>query len=220
MIPSEEGEDALKRLGDLKTFFEHAYISLAPVPTSSRLFPHQTFQRGRLSPTPTTHIAAEERRTLCELALVRVVSIIENFVLELGRHELDARLATATVPATLQSLVDHLREFRWDAVTGSGSWAKPLKLWDDALGVEAATGFEHWQGLEFVRRTRNIIVHRLGSADKKWLGAAQSLKLLNVPGNVQADADGRIPIARSHVEHGVGVAREFVSWLDGQRQMV
>ena len=220
MIPSEEGEDALKRLGDLKTFLEHAYSSLATAPTGSRLGPDETLQPGRLSPSPTTYVADEERRTLCELALVRVVSIIENFVLELGRHEIEGRLATATVPAAFKPLVDHLREFRWEAVTGSGSWVKPLKLWDDALGVKAATAFGHWQGLEFVRTTRNVIVHRLGSADKKWFDTAQSLKLLSVQKGTVAGAGGRIPVARRHVDYGVDVAREFVFWLDSQRQIV
>lgn len=92
-----------------------------------------------------------------------------------------------------------------------------MKLWDDALGVDAAHTFGDWHALEFVRTTRNIVVHGLGAADEKWFGAARSLGRLDALGIAQAKAEGRIPVYRNDVELGVRVARAFVLWLDEQR---
>lgn len=175
----------------------------------------------RMAPGTAVARTNGELRTLSELALVRIVSVLENFVLDLGRHELEGRLARATVPADLSTLVEHLRDFRWDAVTGSGSWVKPLKLWDEALGISATRNFEDWAALEFVRTTRNIIVHGLGhTTDDKWFSTARSLRRVTAIGIAEAKAEGRIPVDRSDVDHGMRVARKFVRWLDDQRKVL
>ena len=221
MIPSEHAERALDRLGDLHAFFRTANGALASSPTPTRLGGPDQPPGGRLAAGTATTRTAGELRTLAELALVRIVSIIENFVLDLGRHELEGRLARATVPADLSALVEHLRDFRWDAATGSGSWVKPLKLWDEGLGVRPARDFHDWRALEFVRVTRNIIVHGLGeTTDDKWFSTARSLRRVTALGIAEAKAEGRIPVDRSDVDHGMRVARNFVRWLDGQREVV
>jgi hypothetical protein len=75
-------------------------------------------------------------------------------------------------------------------------------------------------GRKFVRTTRNIVVHGLGAADEKWFATAKALRRVSALGVAQARAEKRIPVDRLDVEHGVRVARTFVSWLDDQRTVL
>jgi hypothetical protein len=220
VIASEHAETALERLGDLSAFYRHAEVALSLSSHQHRLIATRPSRLGRLGVAPTHGARAEEQRTLCELTLVRIVSVIENFVLDLGELEVNGRLASADLPPALTHLVNHLRDFRWKAVTGSGSWVKPLRLWDDALGVAAATDFPQWQNLEFVRLTRNLIVHGLGALDDRWVGTARALKRVSALGIAEAKAAGRIPVDATDVQQGMSVAREFVLWLDARRTIV
>lgn len=221
MIPSAHAERALDRLGDLHAFFNVVDGALASVAPKQRLEGTGASSGGRLRPSTAAARTAGELRTLSELALVRIVSVIEIFVLDLGRHELEGRLAQTTVPTDLSALVEHLRDFRWEAATGSGSWLKPLRLWDEALGIRASQEFQDWAELEFLRVTRNIVVHGLGqTADDKWFSTARSLRRVTALGIAEAKAEGRIPVDRSDVDHGMRVARKFVRWLDDQRRVL
>lgn len=219
MIPSEHAEVALSRLGDVQTFFYRTARSLTHDATSRRLGPLRISGVGRLVSTAPDAIRAEERRTLCELTLVRIVSVVEAFVIELGEHELDGRLALATIPPDLAPLVKHLRDARWSSATGTGSWIRPLGFWNEALGVNAKQDFADWQALEFVRRTRNIIVHGLGAGDENWFGRARALRRLNAVGIAEAKAAGRIPVESTDVTAAVDTSRSFVLWLDRQRRI-
>jgi hypothetical protein len=193
-----QGETAIRRLGALSAFYTEGRRAFraggGPI---SRL--------GAGGPTA-------RLRTLQEATLVRCVTVIEAYALDLGAAQVEGRLAwitlNAQVPAEAEAMVNHLRRHRLDRMR---EWNQVEELWADALGV-SLTQFADHQEVDLLRTTRHAIVHGAGHFTPAYRKKAQQkLRALNID---PQRASGAIPLDHADIEAALGLGRRFTLWLD------
>ena len=159
--------------------------------------------------------ASSSNRTLAEVTLVRAVSILEAFVIDLGEEILLTRLASAEQVPGLKPLTDYLFKARWEKVSGQGGWHQIVEIWDGGLAVNPKT-FSRWDEIDVLRTARHAVVHKLGEFTREYRKKEIVKKRLKALGIDPSDATGLIPLDRQDVEAGIALCREFVQWLDNQ----
>lgn len=211
-----KSEVAIRRLNALAGFFTEASRDTQRGP---HRFRKRARRLGRLSQPyePRLRVSSHDKnrrsRTLNEVTLVRAVSILEAFVIDLGEEEILSRLAAADKLPSLKSLTDYLFHAHWDRISGIGGWAQAVEVWKEGLGLNPKE-FERWEEVDLLRTTRHSIVHRLGEITSKYRKSNLVRKRLKALGIDADQVTGLIPLDQQDVYSGIELCHEFVRWLD------
>jgi hypothetical protein len=190
-VLSSQAELALRRLGGLQAF--HVRVA-------------RHLNGG--DPTPGSDIDRTGLRTLREAVLVRCMSVLEAYVLDLGREVIECRLREQASAPRTRALADYLVSERW---ARARSWSSYEQIWRDGIGL-ALSDFQQWEQVQITRGARNAIVHQFGEYNNEYRRVAR--KKLEGLGIDPDRASGRIPLDEEDVRDGLGAARAFVVWAD------
>jgi hypothetical protein len=198
-VLTEDAEAAIRRLNALSGFYR----------VSKRSVGIRGFARLRRASGATV---AGQLRTLYEVTLVRCVSVIEAFALDLGeagvREKLRSALDADEVADGTKDLIRYLLDEKWSTFE-SGSWPRLVAFWENGLEVAMPQDFPHWQELGLLRETREYT--------PKYRRVARSrLRALGIDPD---QATGLIPLAETDVERSIALARNFVLWVDQELRL-
>lgn len=215
VIVSIHAERALLRLGELQAFV--VQVPQEEDRAGARLISATPDAGGRLSASSGA-ASLSSQRTLSEMSLVRITSVVDAYVTDLTRHEVNGRIAAT---ASDDPLLTHLTNEQLDRSLGKGSWLAPLALWKEGMGVKAPSEFAQWSALDFLRITRNHIVHGFGDLpDDAWVTKARSLGRVTIEEAAQISHVAQIPVSLADVRQAAALSREFILWLDARRSIV
>jgi hypothetical protein len=133
-----EADLALRRLNALEGFFKSALRDEA-VPARGRTNAGKGHRRkGRARIPAGLGEGHAPRRTLIEVSMVRVVSVLEAFVMDLGTEIVSERLLETDGSPELRRLANFLANTRWGEINKKGAWEAALEFWKDGIGTPSS----------------------------------------------------------------------------------
>jgi len=192
-----EGEEALRRLNGLASFFAQSS------PT------HQPDGPERL----VLGRASSGARTLQETVIFRCVTVVEAYFTDLARRLVNERLAG--IPATnqpLSSLAGYLRNSQLVGLD-QGKWEDLMMLWSGGLGVDIKHSYPDYSKLVALRTARHAITHRYGEITDQYRKQHRQ-RLAKEGFRDPLSAEGPVPLARSDIVDALALALGVVRWLE------
>ncbi len=207
-----EADQALRRLNALDGFFRNVITQRAPARRTrmaGAVLSRSSSGRSRMS----LGGGYSDERTLIEVSLVRVVTVLEAFVMDLGTEVVSERLLESSESSDLHHLASYLVDGSWGKISEKGGWDAAIGFWKEGLGTNLAK-FDFWSQVRDLRTTRHAIVHRLGDITENYRSSETARRRFEALGLSPKQATGLIPLTKDDVPRAVELSRKFIRWAD------